>query len=270
MNTPFALNRTLAAAAATAAAAAAAAVLLVATPPAAAQGGEAEPGLLLRSGNWGGDLGTFAVPPALQALPPAQWPAEGWVRIDWSEHGLHAVPVALPAEGQPPFLRSIAAQVQAAAQGDADAPGTITETAQDDPLPMYLRVPGSALRQGFVPAYRFRNGTRELRPQVDHRYELMWQGQPFSFSVQDALRTPAGVAYGKAAVYTIEIAGETHRYVLPGWGWDTVVKAIADLDADGKPDFFVVAGGTEAVLLSSRAKPGRNAPTATLTAYGGC
>lgn len=242
-----------------------AAALLLAAAGTHAQGNE--PGALLRSGNWGGDVGTFGVPPALQALPPSQWPAEGWVRIDWSAHGLHAVSVAVPAVGQPPFLRSIAAQVQAAAQGDADA-GTITETVQDDPLPMYLRVPGSLLRQGFVPAYRFRNGTRELRPQVDHRYELLWQGQPFAFTVQDGLRTPAGVAYGEAAVVTIEIGGESHRYQLPGFGWDTVVKAIADLDADGKPDFFVNVGGTEAVLLSTQAKPGRNVPTATLTAYG--
>jgi hypothetical protein len=261
MNTASILNRTLAAA-----------TLLLAAAGACAQNrAPEEPGMLLRSGNWGGDVGTFAVPPALQALPPAQWPAAGWHRIDWDAHGLHSTPVAAPAEGQPPFLRSIVAQVQAAAQGDADKPGTITETVQDDPLPMYLRVPGSRLRQGFVPAYRFRNGTRELRPQVEHRYELLWQGQPFAFAVQNGLRTPAGVAYGEGTVVTIEIEGDSHRYHLPGFAWDTVVHAIADIDADGKPDFVISVGGTEAVLLSSQAKPGQTrpqAPTATLTAYG--
>jgi hypothetical protein len=227
-----------------------------------------EPGALLRSGNWGGDVGTFAVPPALQALPPQHWPAAGWVRIDWEAHGLRTAPVVAPSEGQPPFLRSIVAQVQAAAQGDPDHPGTITETVEDDALPMYLRVPGSTLRQGFVPTYRFRNGTRELRPQLDHRYELLWQGKPFAFTVQNGLRSDAGVPYGEAAVYTIEIDGQSHRYVLRGYGWDSVVQAIADIDADGKPDFFISVGGTEAVLLSSQARPGRNVPTATLTAHG--
>lgn len=256
MNTTQTFHRTLAAAALLLACAGA-----HSAPP-------TEPGMLLRNGNWGGDVGTFAVPPALQALPPEHWPAAGWVRIDLEPHGLRTAPVAAPTEGQPPFLRSIVAQVQAAAQGDADAPGTITESVEGDPEPMYLRVPGSALRQGFVPAYRFRNGTRELRPRLDHRYELLWQGKPFAFSVQDGLRTPAGQPYGQAAVYTIEIEGETHRYELPGYGWDTAVKAIADLDADGKPDFLISVGSTEAVLLSSQAKPGLNTPTATLTAYG--
>lgn len=227
-----------------------------------------EPGALLRNGNWGGDVGTYGVPPALQALPPQRWPAEGWVRIDWEPHGLRAAPVLTPPEGQPPFLRSIAAQVQAAAQGEPDHPGTITETVEDDPLPMYLRVPGSKLRQGFVPAYRFRNGTREMRPLPDQRYELLWQGKPFAFSVQDGLRTADGRPYGEGAVITIEIEGDSRQYVLPGFGWDAVVKAIADLDADGKPDFFVGVGDTEAVLLSTQARAGNNAPTASLTAYG--
>lgn len=249
---------------------AAAAALLAAGAAGAQTAGE--PGALLRSGNWGGDVGTFAVPQALQSVPPQRWPGDGWVRIEWDTHGLRTSPVATPTSGQPAFLRSIVVQVQTAAQGAADRAGTLTETLVDDPEPMYLRAPGSTLRQGFVPAYRFRNGTRELRPLLDHRYELMWQGTPFAFTVQNGQRTAAGTPYGEGAVYTIEVGGESYRYVLPGFGWDSTIQAIADVDGDGKPDFFISLGGsnagTEAVLLSSQAKPGRNVPTATLTAFG--
>lgn len=262
MNTaPFPMIRTLAAATALA---------LVAAASALAQ--QREPGALLRSGTWNGDAGSYAVPQALQVLPPQRWPGDGWVRLDWDTHGLRASPITVPADTQPPFLRSIALQVRAAAQGEPEHTGVLTEMQVSDPEPMYLRAPGSRLRQGFVPAYRFRNGTRELRPLLDHRYELAWQGTPFAFTVQNGLRTPAGAAYGEGAVYTIEIGGESFSYVLPGYGWDSAIQAIADLDGDGKPDFFIRMGGpnagTEAVLLSTQARPGRNTPTATLTAFG--
>jgi hypothetical protein len=231
-----------------------------------------EPATLLRNGNWGADVGSYEVPKALQTLPPQRWPAEGWVRLDWLEHGLRATPVAATSGGQPAFLRSIAAQVQAAMQGQPDRGDTLTETNIDDPLPMYLRAPGGSLREGFIPAYRFRNGTRELRPQLDRRYELIWQGQPFAFTVQDGLRTADGKPYGEVSVYTIEIGGVSHRYVLPGHGFDTAIQAIADIDGDGKPDFFISQGGNnlglEAVLLSTQAKPGNNTPSATLVSFG--
>lgn len=245
----------------------ASAALLAAATAGAQVRATGEPGALLRNGNWSGDVGTFAVPQALQSVPPQRWPSDGWMRIEWDTHGLRTSAVAAPSEGQPAFLRSIVVQVQTAAQGGN---GTLTETLVDDPDPMYLRAPGSTLRHGFVPAYRFRNGTRELKPLLDHRYELMWQGTPFAFTVQNGQRTAAGVPYGEGAVYTIETGGETYSYVLPGQGWDSTIHAIADIDADGKPDFFISLGGTEAVLLSSQAKPGRNVPTATLTAFGGC
>jgi len=249
-----------------------AAALLAAATAGAQTPSTGEPGALLRNGNWSGDIGSFGVPLSLQSVPPQRWPVDGWVRLDWESHGLRASNVAPPAQGQPAFLRSIVVQVQAAAQGEPDRAGMLTETQVDDPQPMYLRAPGSTLRQGFVPTYRFRNGTRELRPLLDHRYELMWQGAPFAFTVNNGLRTAAGTPYGEGAVYTIEIGGESYRYVLPGYGWDSTIQAIADLDGDGKPDFFISLGGpnagTEAVLLSSQARPGRNAPTATLTAFG--
>lgn len=56
------------------------------------------------------------------------------------------------------------------------------------------------------------------------------------------------------------------------FGWDSSIDAIADIDGDGLPDFVISVGGNnsgyEAVLLSSTAKPGRNAPTASLTSTG--
>jgi hypothetical protein len=250
----------------------AAAALLAASVTVAQTRPVGEPGALLRSGNWGGDIGTFDVPQSLQRLPPQRWPADGWMRLDWEAHGLRVSVVPAPSAGQPAFLRSIVAQVQAAARGTQGTAVALTETLSDDPAPMYLRAPGSVLREGFVPAYRFRNGTRELRPLLDHRYELMWQGTPFAFTVQNGQRTAAGTPYGEGAVYTIEIDGQTYRYVLQGYGWDSKIEAIADLDGDGKPDFFISLGGanagTEAVLMSSQAWPGNNVPTATLTAFG--
>jgi hypothetical protein len=117
----------------------------------------------------------------------------------------------------------------------------------------------------------FRNGTTAIRPELDRRYELQLGDKPFAFTVHNGARTAKGTPYG-GAHYVIEVDGETREYVLGEFGWDSTIEAIADLDGDGKPDFIVrVAGNnsdTEAVLLSSRAKPGKNPATASLVAIG--
>ncbi len=37
-----------------------------------------EPGVMLRSGNWDGDIGSYLLPGAFAKLKPAQWPQQGW------------------------------------------------------------------------------------------------------------------------------------------------------------------------------------------------
>jgi hypothetical protein len=48
----------------------------------------------------------------------------------------------------------------------------------------------------------------------------------------------------------------------------TLVKAVADLDGDGLPDFLVEVGDETYLLLSSQAQPGGNGPSAQLWAMG--
>ena len=225
----------------------------------------AEPGLLLREGNWGGDAGTYLVPQALASLPTARWPVDGWHRLRIEARTVVVSAVPAGPHSEPAFLATITAQV-AAARG-----GTILETASPPENELYLRVQGSTLADRTVPAYVFRNGTTAIRPELDRRYELQLGDKPFAFTVHNGARTAKGTPYG-GAHYVIEVDGETREYVLGEFGWDSTIEAIADLDGDGKPDFIVrVAGNnsdTEAVLLSSRAKPGKNPATASLVAIG--
>ena len=242
-------------------------VLLGLLAPLVAAGGAPEPGLLLREGNWAGDVGTYLVPQALASLPTARWPVDGWhrLRIDARSIDVSAA-AAGPAHSGPAFLAAIAAQVAAARDG-----GTILETSNPPGNDLYLRVEGTALADRTAPAYVFRNGTTSIRPELDRRYELLLGDKPFAFTVHNGARTANGTAYG-GAHYVIEVDGETREYLLGEFGWDSTIEAIADIDGDGKPDFIVrVAGNNsdyDAVLLSSRAKPGRNPATASLVAIG--
>ncbi len=223
----------------------------------------AEPGTLLREGVWGNGVGQYEVPATLATLAPAAWPHDGWVRLSIDKAGVHSERVAVERGEVPAFLESIIAQL------GTEAPDVMVEV----PDRIFLRVPGVQLREGTLAAYRFRNGTTHLTPELDFRYELELDGRAFAFTVQNGRRTASGASYGSGALYTIEYDGERYEYLLGEFGWDSYVEAIADLDGDGKPDFIVrVAGnnsGYEAVLLSSKARPGRNVPTASLV-NGGC
>ena len=89
--------------------------------------------------------------------------------------------------------------------------------------------------------------------------------------------TPAGrfslqVAEVDASVrYEIGYGGHSYTYVVGPAGASTRVRAVADIDGDGRPDFLVDVNGLATyLLLSSRAQPGLNLPTAEMPAFDGC
>ncbi|MFM8899233.1 MAG: hypothetical protein ACKOF9_04695 [Burkholderiales bacterium] len=137
---------------------------------------------------------------------------------------------------------------------------------------LYLRVPGTALREGKIPLLTFKSGNTALQPKLEYRYKLELNGVPFSVFVRNGFRAPSGAPYGSGTRYFIEYGGQTYHYNLGGYGWESTIKAITDLDGDGNPDFVISVGASnsslEVVLLSTKAKPGSNPPTASLVGTG--
>lgn len=247
-------------------------LLFLAAASASAAGPAKEPGAMLREGTWTGGVGTYNTPLAFEGLPPSKWPLEGWYRLTFGVSGLQSVRVVAPAKQSPDFLRSILPQIELSLTptgAEESAPVELSEAAANN---FYLRVPGIKLREGALPVYVFKNGTPAILPELDRRYDLVLGTVPFSFSVRNGLRGKNGAPYGEGAHYTIDYGGHTYTYDLGGYGWDSSVRAITDLDGDGKPDFLINVGvsngGYEAWLLSSTAKPGKNVPTASLSSTG--
>ena len=230
------------------------------------------PGVMLREGVWDGDVGSYSLPPAFIRLKPTAWPADGWTRLIVRPERIDIEPVATVEQRQPAFLKSIAAQMENARAASESQQSIAPALVEQGPDPIYLRVPGAILSTGSATPYRFRNGKASLRPILDNRYELALAGKSFAFTVRNGLRGKDGRAYGDGAQYSIEYDGNTYAYSLGEFGWDSTITAIADLDGDGKPDFIISVGGNnsgyEAILLSSTAQPGRNAPTASLRSTG--
>ncbi len=263
-----------------------AAVLLVLASMGAAQAGTLhEPGAMLRDGTWDDWVGSFVAPQAFSKLKPSAWPTTEWYRLTLKIDHMESAAVTSPTGESPAFLRGIVRQLEAAQakqsgqaqaveQLESGSAAVMTPVAsQTEPSgDIYLRVPGTQLRTGVLPVYRFKNGTPMIRPQLDYRYALKLGEQDFAFTVRNGLRTKSGAPYGDGAQVTIEYDGQQYEYSLGQFGWDSTIAAIADLDGDGKPDFIISVGGNnsgfEAVLLSSKAKPGKNPPTASLTQSG--
>ena len=266
-----------------------AAALLVVSAAGVAQANPLqETGAMLRGGTWDGGVGSYAVPEALGKLKPSAWPVNGWYRLTVATDRIVSASVQVPKGEAPAFLRDIvqqvesgqaqeSSQVQAVEHMESGSAKVMTPAAADVAYrewrdEIYLRVPGSQLRDGFIPVYHFKNGTPSIRPQLDYRYALKLGEQDFAFIVRNGFRTKSGAPYGGGAQVTIEYDGQQYEYSLGEFGWDSTITAIADLDGDGKPDFIISVGGNnsgyEAVLLSSKAKPGKNPATASLTSTG--
>jgi hypothetical protein len=223
-----------------------------------------EPAVMLRAGTWSGDVGTYTVPPALARQKTSRWPAQGWQRLSIQPDRIVITPVLAPPQKPPAFLADIAAQVSAAAVGE------LTPAPEDNTL--YLRSPRTRLRQGEVPLYLFKNGSSRLAPELGRRYALSLGGVPFEFTVHNGVSGRNGASYGEGANYSIRHGGQTYRYLLPGFGWESAITAIGDFDADGRPDFLIVVAGSnsshEYLLLSSLARPGLNPASASLHSTG--
>ncbi len=160
-----------------------------------------------------------------------QWPQDGWYRIVPQDRSVLVQAVKPGAEG-----------AQAVA---ADA--------------LYFRLPGTTLRHGDRPGYR--HGAALDQPRLGQDYELTFGAGRFALRVD---------ADAKGMHYTIAYGGQAYEYTLgPFDAQSTSVRAVADLDGDAKPDFLIDVGGDATyLLLSTRARPGRNLPTAELWAKG--
>lgn len=129
----------------------------------------------------------------------------------------------------------------------------------EDDAAWYVRIPGAALKAGTRPLYRMTPAVAQPRP--GREYQLTLGKSAFAVTVDDV----------DALTYTIRYAGREHVYRLAAAGSTTAIRAIADLDGDTYPDFIVDAGEQTFLLLSRRAQPGLNPPTAELWAgHEGC
>jgi FG-GAP repeat len=239
--------------------------LVLAQLPATAQ--STEPGAILREGTWNGDVGMFDVPQAFSKLKPSAWPKDNWYKVTIGETSIHSERAAMSPSGRPKFMESITSQLLLADVHQQTQNSSSPEVSAEQALPMYIRVPGAKISEGSIPVYVFKNGTNVLQPQLDYRYELKLGNQSFTLTLK-ILRNKSGIAYG-APVYVIEYDGSQHEY---HYGGASSRLRIADLDGDGKPDLIVSVDGNnsgyEAVMLSSKARPGKNPPTASLHSNG--
>lgn len=226
-----------------------------------------EVGALLMSGEWRQEVGSHGIPKQFEKILPAKWPKDDWVSIAIMDKSLEVVP-ASGKEKMPDWLQKIVKQIP----GKDQQANMETEREQEYDGLQYLRVPGVKFKSGKQPIYVFKNGTGTLQPQLDYQYRLELNGVPFGLRVQNGLKGKNGAPYGEGANYFIEYDGKKFEYALGYFGWDSRVLAITDIDGDGFPDFIIDINGSNSggrfILLSSTAKPGKNAPTASLHSWG--
>ena len=233
------------------------------------------PGALLRQGEWRQGVGSYGVPQAWENLPARHWPMDNWAMFVISDAAATLTVRPLSSAEARLRLKPVVDQVEAAADSTASQPES-EEIPWDiqarERIPAFIRIPGLTWQARTVALYRFKNGTPQLTPALDYRFELTLNGRPFAFKLQNGLRTADGRPYGEGTQFSLEVDEKRYEYDLGGYGWHVRIKAIGDFDGDGRPDFLFELGGPnssyEALILSSQAQPGRNPPTAYLNSWG--
>lgn len=161
----------------------------------------------------------------------SDWPTDGWYRL---------VPKA----------RTMEVRATSGLIGDELEPANS----------LYVRVPGTALKQGLRPTYRFLEAVQN--PKVGKQYELTLGKTRFSLVVEEPQDARGGVQY------VIGYGGGSYSYQLGRGEVHSQLQWVAELDGDAQPDFLVQVGEEQFLLLSTRAQPGANPPAAELWAFG--
>lgn len=159
----------------------------------------------------------------------SDWPTDGWYRL---------------------VLKERAVEVRATSK----LPGNELEPANS----LYVRVPGTELKEGARPMYRSLGAIPH--PRIGKQYELTLGKTRFSLLVEAPQDARGG------AQYIISYGGGSYSYQLGQGNVQSQLELVADLDGDAQPDFLVQVGDERFLLLSTRAQPGANRPAAELWA----
>jgi hypothetical protein len=229
---------------------------------------EKEVGALLKSGEWRQGVGSHGVPLYFADLAPTKWPTDHWYALSVGDTSIEITTASIKGQ-RPAWLQKIVSQIP---EGVTESPNPEENLNAEYDGIMYLRVPGTVLKEGRQALYVFKNGTGTLRPELDYQYHLSFNGVPFDMRVQNGLKGKNGEPYGEGATYFIDYAGKKFEYPLGYFGWASKIVAITDIDGDGLPDFVIDIDGSNSgatfILLSSHAKPGKNIATASLNFWG--
>ena len=167
----------------------------------------------------------------------------------WKEEVAVASPVPWPADG---WYRILVTEQGVDVQG--------VKPGDRQPVPpdaIFFRLQGAALKTGLRTSYRDLEVLRPARMGRDHELSL---GKRFTVRVEEV---------DASVRYQIGYGAHEYTYVVGPKGASTSVRAVADLDGDSRPDFVIdVDGLATYLLLSSRAQPGLNLPTAEMPADG--